>query len=168
MDQKNQTKEIMEALIFVQNKPIKIKELAKLLDLKIKKVETIIKDIQDSFINHGIKLQTGPEGIQFITIPEANAIIELTTKIDNKKPLTKSTLETLAIVAYKQPITKAGIESIRGVSCDGQLSTLRIKGLVEVSGRAEKIGRPLLFSTTQNFLTYFGLENAEQLPKFFK
>ena len=159
-------KKITEALLFVQNKPLKIPNLAKLVNTSAKQMEGIINEISDSLDNHGIKIQSGPEGVQLITIPEANETINNANNLDANKPLTKATLETLAIIAYKQPITRAEIESIRGVNCDGHITNLRIKGLIEIFGRAEKIGRPQLFSTTQNFLSYFGLQNANQLPDF--
>ena len=162
----NQIRRITEALLFVQNQPIQIKTIAKIINTSVKNMEKIIEEISVSLDDHGIKIQSGPSGIQLITIPEANEIIKTAYKLESEKPLTKATLETLAIVAYKQPVTRAEIEKVRGVSCDGHLANLRRRGLIEVTGRAEKIGRPLLFSTTQNFLSYFGLENANQLPNF--
>ena len=162
----NQIRRITEALLFVQNQPIQIKTIAKIINTSVKNMEKIIEEISVSLDDHGIKIQSGPSGIQLITIPEANEVIKTAYKLEAEKPLTRATLETLAIVAYKQPVTRAEIEKVRGVSCDGHLANLRRRGLIEVTGRAEKIGRPLLFSTTQNFLSYFGLENANQLPNF--
>ena len=162
----NQIRKITEALLFVQNQPIQIKTMAKIIDTSVQNMEKIIDEIRESLKDHGIKIQSGPAGIQLITIPEANEVIKNAYRLESEKPLTKATLETLAIVAYKQPVTRAEIEKVRGVSCDSHLANLRRRGLIEVTGRVEKIGRPLLFSTTQNFLSYFGLENANQLPDF--
>ncbi|MGB8316759.1 MAG: SMC-Scp complex subunit ScpB, partial [Ignavibacteriaceae bacterium] len=83
----------------------------------------------------------------------------------SKRRLSQAALETLAIIAYKQPITKPEIESIRGVNSDYMLNTLLEKDLITISGRAETIGRPLLYITTNEFLKYFGLNNISDLPK---
>ncbi|HWQ28056.1 MAG TPA: SMC-Scp complex subunit ScpB, partial [Dehalococcoidia bacterium] len=78
--------------------------------------------------------------------------------------LSDAALETLAIIAYRQPVTRAVIESIRGVNSDGALATLLHRGLIEAVGRADTVGRPILFGTTVRFLEHFGLEKPEDLP----
>jgi len=83
----------------------------------------------------------------------------------SKKRLSQAALETLAIIAYKQPITKPEIEQIRGVNCDYIINTLLEKNLIAISGRSESVGRPLLYSTTKEFLRYFGLNDLSELPK---
>jgi segregation and condensation protein B len=83
----------------------------------------------------------------------------------SKRRLSQAALETLSIIAYKQPLTKPELESIRGVNSDYILNTLLEKNLITISGRAETVGRPLLYSTTSEFLKYFGLNKLSDLPK---
>ncbi|MEJ2614592.1 MAG: SMC-Scp complex subunit ScpB [Ignavibacteriaceae bacterium] len=92
-------------------------------------------------------------------------ILRIVSSEKSKRRLSQAALETLAIIAYKQPITKPEIESIRGVNSDYMLNTLLEKDLITISGRAETIGRPLLYVTTNEFLKYFGLNNINDLPK---
>jgi segregation and condensation protein B len=80
--------------------------------------------------------------------------------------LSRAALEALAIIAYRQPITRPGIDAIRGVSSDGVLKSLLNKGLIQEAGRTEGPGRPILFSTTADFLQHFGLSSLEDLPPF--
>jgi len=82
----------------------------------------------------------------------------------SKRRLSTSALETLSIIAYKQPVTKSDLESIRGVNCDYAVQKLLEKGLVEIKGKSEAIGRPLLYGTTDQFMEYFGINNINELP----
>jgi segregation and condensation protein B len=82
-----------------------------------------------------------------------------------KKQLTTAALETLAIIAYKQPITKTQIEQIRGVNSDYSVNKLMEKELVEIVGRANEVGKPLLYGTSESFMDYFGINALEELPK---
>ncbi len=101
----------------------------------------------------------------FCTKPEYAKYVGYLSSEKSKRRLSQAALETLAIIAYKQPITKPEIESIRGVNSDYMLNTLLEKDLVTISGRADTIGRPLLYITTPEFLKYFGLNNLIDLPK---
>ncbi len=104
-------------------------------------------------------------GFLFATKPEYAKYIGYLSSEKSKRRLSAAALETLAIIAYKQPITKPEIESIRGVNSDYILNTLLEKSLISISGRAESIGRPLLYGTTEEFLKYFGLNKLSDLPK---
>ena len=86
-------------------------------------------------------------------------------KQQHRKKLSTASLETLAIIAYKQPISKVDIEAIRGVNCDYAVQKLLEKELVSISGRAETVGKPLLYKTSEKFMSYFGLKNIQDLPK---
>ena len=81
-----------------------------------------------------------------------------------RKGLSTSAMETLSIIAYKQPISKTEIENIRGVNCDYAVQKLLDKGLIEITGKAETIGRPMLYGTTQKFMEYFGINDLVELP----
>ena len=86
-------------------------------------------------------------------------------EIKRRTPLSAAALEVLAVVAYNQPVTKSFIEQVRGVDCSGVISTLLEKNLIEESGRLELPGRPLLYSTTKNFLRCFSLSSLDELPE---
>jgi segregation and condensation protein B len=104
-------------------------------------------------------------GYLFATTKDYSKYVGYLSSEKSKRRLSQAALETLSIIAYKQPITKPEIESIRGVNSDYILNTLLEKNLVTISGRAESVGRPLLYSTTEEFLKYFGLNKLTDLPK---
>lgn len=105
------------------------------------------------------------KGYQFFTKRAFYPYVKKATVIRNQKRLTRATLETLAIIAYRQPATKAEIEFIRGVSCDYAVQKLLEKKLVQIVGRADAVGKPLLYSTSVFFMQYFGINGVEDLPK---
>ncbi len=103
-------------------------------------------------------------GFQFLTKPAYQASIGILLKQQSKKRLSNSALETLAIIAYKQPVTKSEIEQIRGVNCDYAVQKLLEKELVEIKGKSEAVGRPMLYGTNKKFMDYFGINNIKDLP----
>lgn len=103
-------------------------------------------------------------GYQFLTKPAYQASIGIMLKQQSKKRLSTSAMETLSIIAYKQPISKTEIENIRGVNCDYAVQKLVDKGLIEITGKAETIGRPMLYGTTPKFMEYFGINDLMELP----
>jgi segregation and condensation protein B len=104
-------------------------------------------------------------GYQFLTKPAYQASISILLKQKSKKKLSTSAIETLAIIAYKQPITKTEIEQIRGVNCDYAVQKLLEKELLEIKGKADSIGRPVLYGTNDKFMEYFGINSIEELPQ---
>ena len=103
-------------------------------------------------------------GYQFLTKPSYQASIGILLKQQSKKRLSTSAMETLSIIAYKQPLSKSEVENIRGVNCDYSLQKLVDKGLIEIIGKAETIGRPMLYGTTAKFMEYFGINDISELP----
>jgi segregation and condensation protein B len=103
-------------------------------------------------------------GYQFLTKPAYQASIGIMLKQQSKKRLSTSAMETLSIIAYKQPISKTEIENIRGVNCDYAVQKLLDKSLIEITGKADTIGRPMLYGTTPKFMEYFGINDLSQLP----
>jgi segregation and condensation protein B len=103
-------------------------------------------------------------GFQFLTKPAYQTSIGIMLKQQSKKRLSTSAMETLSIIAYKQPISKTEIENIRGVNCDYAVQKLLDKGLIEITGKAETIGRPMLYGTTIKFMEYFGINELGELP----
>jgi len=161
-------KQIIEALIFVSDKPLALGEIKQVLedatDEEINTlIETLNKEYQDT--QRSFKITQIAGGYQMVTTPECGPYLKKLYKSRMKEKLTRPSLETLAIKAYKQPATRAEIEAIRGVNVDGVVKTLLEKGLIKICGRKEVVGRPLLYSTTEEFLQHFGLGNISDLPR---
>ncbi|MCY4455875.1 MAG: SMC-Scp complex subunit ScpB [Chloroflexi bacterium] len=155
---------LLEALLFVADGPVAEAALARTLGVTPGKVRRGLNEVREHLDGRGIRLQSGPEGVQLITAPEAAPVVEHFLGLESSRRLSTAALETLAVIAYRQPVTRAAIEAIRGTSSDGVLATLRARGLVERVGRADGPGRPGLYGTTQRFLEHFGLEQADHLP----
>ena len=103
-------------------------------------------------------------GYQFYSKPAYQASIGILLKQQSKRRLSNSSLETLSIIAYKQPITKSEIEKIRGVNCDYTVQKLLEKELIEIQGKSDAVGRPLIYGTSKNFMEYFGINDLKDLP----
>lgn len=162
----------IEALIFSSPKPISVKELLECLkemfeaDVPAGDVENSIEKIRARYAEDtfSFELVKSGGGYQFLTKPAYQASIGILLKQQSKKRLSNSSLETLAIIAYKQPITKTEVEQIRGVNCDYAISKLLEKELVEIKGKSESIGRPILYGTSSKFMDYFGINDLKELP----
>lgn len=103
-------------------------------------------------------------GYQYLTKPAYQSSISIFLKQQSKRRLSNSALETLSIIAYKQPITKAEIEQIRGVNCDYTVQKLLEKNLVDITGKSDSVGRPLIYGTSEKFMDYFGINDLSELP----
>jgi segregation and condensation protein B len=162
----------IEALIFCAPKPIGEKEIQNCLkemfeaDIPISDVQAGIIEVTKRFQteDHSFEIIESGGGFQFLTKPAYQASIGILLKQQSKKRLSNSSLETLSIIAYKQPVTRSDIEVIRGVNCDYAVTKLLEKGLVEIKGKSEAVGRPILYGTSQNFMDYFGINGLNELP----
>ena len=162
----------LEALIFCSPKPITEKELLSCLkemfeaEVPEEDISSNIEKLQEKYESdeYSFTLVKSGGGFQFLTKPAYQASIGILLKQQSKKRLSNSALETLAIIAYKQPITKNEIEQIRGVNCDYAVQKLLVKELLEIKGKAESVGRPMLYGTSQKFMDYFGINNLNELP----
>ena len=126
-------------------------------------LEQLVKEHETAGRSYRLECIAG--GWQFVTQPEFSPWLKAMVGVKNRPTrLSQAALETLAIIAYRQPVTRAEVEQVRGVNIDGTMQTLLERGLVEQSGRAEVVGRPALYITTQLFLEYFGLAGLEDLP----
>lgn len=162
----------IEALIFCAPSPISEQDIQNCLkemfeaDVPAEDIASGIADLeekyQDDAFSFGLVRSGG--GYQFLTKPAYQASIGILLKQQSKKRLSNSAMETLAIIAYKQPVTKTDIEQIRGVNCDYAVNKLLEKGLVEIKGKADTIGKPMMYGTSQNFMDYFGINNIKDLP----
>lgn len=157
-------KPLLESLLFVADEPVAGKRLAETLGAEMGEVEAALQALDGDYQARGLRLQRKGGRVQMVTAPEAGPYIERFLGLQLSSRLSKSALETLAVVAYRQPVTRAQIEKVRGVSSDGVLRTLLSKGLVEEVGRLEQAGRPILYGTTFEFLQHFGLRELNDLP----
>lgn len=135
-------------------------------DVPEKDIKEAINKLIEKFSNESFsfELVKSGGGYQFLTKPSYQASISILLKQQSKKRLSTSALETLSIIAYKQPTTKSEIEQIRGVNCDYSVQKLLEKELIEIKGKAESIGRPLLYGTSEKFMDYFGINDLKDLP----
>ncbi len=155
---------LVEAILFVSPEPLNANQIGALLDVTPRVVKIAIEELDQLYQDRGIRLQHHNRKVQITSAPEAASLIENMLELETTSTLSQAALETLSIIAYQQPITRPQIDSIRGVNSDGVLRTLLSKGLIDDVGRAEGPGRPILYSTTNEFLKYFGLTSFEELP----
>ena len=157
----------IEALLFVASSPATSAQLAEALSIASKEVEAALDQLQKDYQGkRGISIQMHGGRYQLTTASECAEDVEKFLGIESTAKLSRAGVETMAIIAYRQPITRPGIDAIRGVSSDGVIKSLLSKGLIQEVGRAEGPGRPILFSTTSDFLQHFGLNSLEQLPPY--
>ena len=158
---------MIEVILFVAVMPISISQLAISLNESAKSIKIALDELDDNYRKtRGLRLQYKGKSVQLVTSPELSIMIEEFLGIKTTTTLTQASLETMAIIAYKQPVTRPMIEGVRGVNSDGVVRNLLSKGLIEEIGRAEGVGRPILYGTTTEFLNHFGLTSIEQLPPF--
>ncbi|MEQ8628918.1 SMC-Scp complex subunit ScpB [Ekhidna sp.] len=162
----------IQALVFCSPKPITEDEIQDCLkemfdaDVPVDDITDGLSKIEEKFKDDdfAMELVKSGGGYQFLTKPAYQASIGILLKQQSKKRLSNSALETLSIIAYKQPITKSEAEQIRGVSCDYSIQKLLEKELVEIKGKSDGVGRPLLYGTSQKFMDYFGINDLKELP----
>lgn len=163
----SQIKGIIEGLLFASgDEGITRKQLATTLDIKDTTVHHLLDDLKNDYhhMERGIMIMESNNALHLTTKPEHSAYFKKYLESPQASKLSQAALETLAIIAYRQPITRTEIEDIRGVKSDRPVQTLVARSLIEETGRKEGIGRPILYGTTKDFLTYFGLTSLEELP----
>ncbi len=164
-------KAVVEALLFVSEKPLVIEQIKNILDnLDTLQIRQIVQDLGAEYEknNRGIRIIEVAGGYRMSTPAGLAPFLKKLYKQRRTEKSSRPALETLAIIAYKQPVTKIEIESLRNVNVDGVISSLLAKDLVRVVGRKNAPGRPLVFGTTKSFLEYFGLKSLDDLPKIEK
>jgi segregation and condensation protein B len=159
--------QIIEALLFSSDAPLSAARLADLVrSMTPTAVRLHIATLNDKYRQAGLsfRIETIARGFQMMTLPDFAPWVAELNKHRSETRLSAAALETLSIIAYKQPIIRADVEAIRGVACGEVIARLRDMGLVRVLGRAEIVGRPLLYGTTRKFLDVFGLADLDDLP----
>ena len=161
-------KPVVEALLFASDRPLTIEQVKSALShLEASHIRGIFEELKKEYEEscRGMRIIEVAGGFQMITAPGFSTFLKKIFKGRTAERLSKPALETLAIIAYKQPVTKLEIESLRSVNIDGVIKNLLDKTLIRISGRKKAAGRPFVFSTTRQFLEYFGLKSLEELPK---
>lgn len=156
----------LEALLFAAGEPLLVDKIAELLKIEAENVEYLIGLLEKEYekAEHGICLVKVASGYQLVTKPQYDSLVRsLMSKQELK--LSNAAMETLAIIAFKQPVTRSEIEAIRGVKADSVVNTLVEYGLIIEAGRKNSLGRPILYATTDLFLSTFGLNSLADLPK---
>jgi len=158
---------VVEAVLFASDESLTDNRLAKIVETSVKQVRQSIKNLNDKYQanNNAFRIEQIAGGYQMLTLSTYNHWLKKLLRARSDSKLSPAALETLAIIAYKQPVIRADIEAIRGVAGGEVIRTLCYKGLVKIVGRAEILGRPMLYGTTKKFLEVFGLNTLKDLPK---
>lgn len=160
--------QIIEALLFASDAPLTAADLARVDErLDEDTVQAVIDELRNEYdqTERSFQIAEVAGGYQLLTRPEFVSVLERYETVPQPSRLSTPALEVLSIIAYRQPLGRAEVEEIRGVSSSGVLKTLLDRSLVDVVGRAEGLGRPLLYGTTPKFLEHFGFRSLEDLPR---
>ena len=161
-------KEIVEVLIFASDTPISVKQIIDVVDhAKPKEVESAIDTLNMEYRESGrsFSVVQVAGGYQMVSRETYSPWIRKLFHKKIKTRLSQAALETLSVIAFKQPVSKPEIEAVRGVNCEGVIHTLLERKLINLAGRGEGPGRPLLYKTTAEFLRYFGINDISDLPR---
>lgn len=158
---------VIEAVLFASDESLTPARLAGIVESGVKQVRKHIDNLNKKYqaANNAFRIEQIAGGYQMLTLSPYNHWLKKLLRVRSDDKLSPAALETLAIVAYKQPVIRADIEVIRGVAVGEVLRGLMYKGLVKIVGRAEVLGRPMLYGTTKKFLEIFGLNSLKDLPK---
>ncbi len=157
---------IIECMLFVAGEPVLITEIARVLGQDEASVKALLYEMELTYREEGrgICLMTTDDTAQLVSNRDYIQYVEALLQPEQKKSVSQSIMETLAVIAYKQPVTRAEIEAVRGVRCENAVSQLQKLGLIAAVGRKDVIGKPMLYVTTDTFLHKFGLLNLSELP----
>ncbi|MCD4826066.1 MAG: SMC-Scp complex subunit ScpB [Phycisphaerae bacterium] len=158
---------VVESVLFASDSPITAGKIGTVAELPVRSVKQAIKQLNERYEQAGsaFRIEEIAGGYRMMSMPEYHDVLKRLLNVTKDNRLSQAAMETLAIVAYRQPILRADIEAIRGVACGEMLRSLLEKQLVKIAGRAEVIGRPMLYGTTRRFLEIFGLGSLNDLPR---
>ncbi len=158
---------VTEAVLFASDEPLSADRLANITETTTKQIKQCIKDLNEKYKTNknSFRIEKIAGGYQMLTLSPYNYWLKKLLRARSDSKLSPAALETLAIIAYKQPVIRADIEAIRGVAVGEVVRNLMYKALVKIVGKAEVVGRPMLYGTTKKFLEVFGLNSLKDLPK---
>jgi segregation and condensation protein B len=158
---------VVEAVLFASDEPVSVEKLVEIVGAGgVKEMRELIDQLNEKYLQMqcSFRVNALAGGYQLLTLPIFNPWLKKLLRVRSETKLSPAALETLAIIAYKQPVLRVDIEAIRGVAAGEMIRQLIEKGLVKITGRAEVLGRPLLYGTTRKFLQTFGLNSLKDLP----
>ena len=159
---------VVEAVLFASDEPLSAERLVNIVEAGgVRQVRQYIENLNEKYTagNFSFRIEQIAGGYQMMTLSQYNHWLKRLLRARTDTKLSPAAMETLAIIAYKQPVIRADIEAIRGVAAGEVIRGLMYKGLVKIVGRAEVLGRPMLYGTTKRFLEVFGLNSIKDLPK---
>ncbi len=161
------TESVTEAVLFASDESLTEARLADIVGVPARQIRQHVKSLNEKYQanSNAFRIEKIAGGYQMLTLSPYNSWLEKLIRVRDDSKLSAAALETLAIIAYKQPVIRADIEAIRGVAVGELIRGLMYKGLVKIVGRAEVLGRPMLYGTTKKFLQTFGLDSLKDLPK---
>jgi segregation and condensation protein B len=167
MYSKKTMKSALETMMFMWGEPLEIKDAAEVLEADKKEIRELFAELQAEYEQEGrgIRIREAGDAFGFVTYVENDIFVKKLCTPVRVRRLSQAALEVLAIIAYRQPVTRSEIDSIRGIKSERVIDGLMDKGLVEVAGRSEGVGRPLIYATTREFLKKFGFTSLKDLPE---
>ena len=160
-------KSALETMMFMCGEPLEVKDAAEVLEADKNVIRGLFSELQAEYEQEGrgIRIREVDDAFGFVTLAENDIFLKKLCTPVRVRRLSQAALEVLAIIAYRQPVTRSEIDSIRGIKSERVIDGLIDKGLVEVSGRSEGVGRPLIYATTKEFLKKFGFSSLKDLPE---
>ena len=160
-------KSALETMMFMWGEPLEVKDAAEVLEADKNVIRGLFRELQAEYEQEGrgIRIREVDDAFGFVTLAENDIFLKKLCTPVRVRRLSQAALEVLAIIAYRQPVTRSEIDSIRGIKSERVIDGLIDKGLVEISGRSEGVGRPLIYATTKEFLKKFGFSSLKDLPE---
>ena len=167
MYSKKTMKSALETMMFMWGEPLEVKDAAEVLEADKKEVRELFRELMDEYEQEGrgIRIREVDDAFGFVTFVENDLFVKKLCTPVRVRRLSQAALEVLAIIAYRQPVTRSEIDSIRGIKSERVIDGLIDKGLIEIRGRSEGVGRPLIYATTKEFLKKFGFTSLKDLPE---
>lgn len=167
MYSKKTMKSALETLMFMWGEPLDVKDAAEVLEAEKAEIRELFRELQTEYEQEGrgIRIREAGDAFGYVTHVENDMFVQKLCTPVRVRRLSQAALEVLAIIAYRQPVTRSEIDSIRGIKSERVIDGLMDKDLVEVTGRSEGVGRPLLYGTTREFLKKFGFASLKDLPE---
>ena len=160
-------KSALETMMFMWGEPLEVKDAAEVLEADKNVIRGLFRELQAEYEQEGrgIRIREVDDAFGFVTLAENDIFLKKLCTPVRVRRLSQAAIEVLAIIAYRQPVTRSEIDSIRGIKSERVIDGLIDKDLVEISGRSEGVGRPLLYRTTKEFLKKFGFSSLKDLPE---
>ena len=167
MYSRKRMKSALETMMFIWGEPLEVKDAASVLEADRDVIRELFRELMTEYEQEGrgIRIREAGDAFSFVTHIENDLFVKKLCTPVRIRRLSQAALEVLAIIAYRQPVTRSEIDSIRGIKSERVIDGLIDKGLIEISGRSEGVGRPLIYVTTREFLKKFGFASLKDLPE---